>query len=231
MKNTIIAFSLFLFSCTISHGQSSTDKSKLKPNDALKNIATVETTKDSLVLTKSSKMLDEDSYWAIIANSLKQTDNQEDQELFLISEIEKMSPDEMIGFRLRTDKLLYDTYNQELWCAAYIMNQGCSDGGFEYFRCWLISRGKEVFYASKANPDSLLKEVVKDKEVYEFEGMWYVAMNAFKNTTGEELFSYIDYDNFTTNDENYPILKFAWNVDEPDTMGKVCPILYKNLWK
>jgi hypothetical protein len=27
----------------------------------------------------------------------------------------------MIGFRLRTDKLLFDSYNPELWCAAYIV--------------------------------------------------------------------------------------------------------------
>jgi hypothetical protein len=35
-----------------------------------------------------------------------------------------------------------------------------------------------------------------------------VAMNAFKNKTGEDLYSYIDYDTFVTNDENYPLLNF-----------------------
>jgi hypothetical protein len=33
----------------------------------------------------------------------------------------------MIGFRLRTDKT-FDSYNPELWCAAYIVSGGCSDG-------------------------------------------------------------------------------------------------------
>jgi hypothetical protein len=51
-------------------------------------------------------MLDEEVYWSIIESSIKGTDNQEDQELFLITEIGKLSPHEMIGFRLRTDKLL-----------------------------------------------------------------------------------------------------------------------------
>jgi hypothetical protein len=43
-----------------------------------------------------------------------------------------------------------------------------------------------------------------------------------KNKTGEDLYSYIDY-TFVTNDENYPLLKFNWNPDEPTTMGKVLP--------
>jgi hypothetical protein len=186
---------------------------------------------DSISLSKSCEMLNEEVYWAIIDSSLHETTNQEDQELYLVSAIEKLTPKEMIGFRLRTDKILFDSYNPELWCAAYIVNDGCSDGGFEYFRCWLISRGKEAFYSVKIDPDSLIKQVVEGKESYEFEGFWYVAMNAFKNKTGEELFSFIDYDRFITNDENYPLLKFNWNVDEPQTMAIICPVLYKNLWK
>jgi hypothetical protein len=43
----------------------------------------------------------------------------------------------------------------------------------------LISQGKEVFYHVKSNPDTLIDEVIEG-ESYEFEGFWYVAMNAFK---------------------------------------------------
>ena len=106
------------------------------------------------VIEKSAEMLEESIYWNIVEKSLKCKNNQDDQEQFLIKEIEKLSPKEIIGFRLRTDKLLYDTYNSEKWCAAYIMNGGCSDDGFEYFRNWVISRGKDVFYKAKENPDS-----------------------------------------------------------------------------
>lgn len=186
---------------------------------------------DSIGFSNSSEMLDEETYWGLIDNSLKNTTNQEDQEIFLIEEIEKLTPQEMIGFRLRTDKLLFDSYNPELWCAAYIISGGCTDGGFEYFRCWLISQGKEVFYKVKSNPDALINQVIENKESYEFEGFWYVAMNAFKNTTGQDLYAYIDYDTFVTNDENYPLLNFNWNPDEPETMGKICPVLFEKLWK
>lgn len=35
-------------------------------------------------------------------------------------------------------------YRNDLWAAAYIINGGCSDDGFEYFRRWLI--GQAVAY-------------------------------------------------------------------------------------
>ena len=228
-KYTFLFSFLFLSTITFSQSNSSNTGQWTNSNEALEDSTTVAF--DSLTFSKSSEMLDEEVYWTIIENSLKGIDNQEDQELVLIAEIEKLTPIEMVGFRLRTDKLLFDSYNPELWCAAYIVSGGCSDGGFEYFRCWLISQGKEVFYNVKANPDSLIDQVVEGKESYEFEGFWYVAMNAFKNTTGEDLYSFIDYDKFVTNDENYPLLKFNWNVDEPQSMANICPVLFKNLWK
>ena len=224
MKNSAIKLFSLLFVSHFAMGQTNVKNQDLA-------IANTSTLGDTIAIAKSSEMLNEDLYLTIVENSIKQTTNQEDQELFLISEIEKLSPKEMIGFRLTTDKLLFDTYNENLWCAAYIMNGGCSDGGFEYFRCWLIAKGKDAFYKVKDNPDALINLVTKGQENYEFEGFWYVAMNAFKNKTDKELFSYIDYDRFVTNDENYPVLKFSWNVDEPKTMGVICPILFKNLWK
>lgn len=231
MRNKYTILFSFLLMGSIAFGQNNNVNTEESINSPEMPEEEISTAVDTLILTKSSEMMDEEIYWSLIENSIKETDNQEDQELFLIAEIEKLNPQEMIGFRLRTDKLLFDSYNPELWCAAYIVSGGCSDGGFEYFRCWLISRGKEVFYGVKANPDSLIEQVVEGKESYEFEGFWYVAMNAFKNSTGEDLYSFIDYDQFVTNDENYPLLKFNWSVEEPQSMEKICPVLFKNLWK
>jgi hypothetical protein len=43
--------------------------------------------------------------------------------------------------------------------------------------------------------------LLKENGIYEFEGFWYVAVNAFKIVQGEDLYSYIDYNQFVTNDE------------------------------
>jgi hypothetical protein len=180
-------------------------------------------------IEKSSEMLDETIFWNIVNLSVKNTNNQDSQERFLVKEIEKLTPKEMIGFRLRTDKFLYDTYNSEMWCAGYIMNGGCSDDGFEYFRNWIISRGKETYYKAKENPDSLISEFIEGEEYYDFESFWYVALTAFENKTGKELYDYIS-DDFKTNEGNYPNFEFTWSDEKPETMKVICPKLFEKMW-
>lgn len=184
---------------------------------------------DKAQLVKTAEMLDEDLYWTIIDSSLKVTNNQEDQEHYLIKEIEKLTPKEIIGFRLRTDKLLYDTYNSDMWCAAYIMNGGCSDDVFEYFRNWVISRGKETYYKAKENPDYLVNELIDDAEFYDFESFWFVALEAFEHKTGQNLYDYIDEENFRTREGNYPEIKITWDEDNPESIKKICPQLFSKL--
>ena len=48
-------------------------------------------------------------------------------------------------------------YTWKLWGAAYEINGGCSDDGFDYFRGWLISQGRAVFEAALADPDTLVR--------------------------------------------------------------------------
>lgn len=181
-------------------------------------------------IEETSEMLDETVFWNIVDLSIKNTKNQDDKESFLVKEIEKLTPKQIIGFRLRTDKLLFDTYNSEMWCAGYIMNGGCSDDGFEYFRNWIISRGKDTYYKAKDNSDSLILEYVEGEDYYDFECFWYVALTAFENKTGKELYDYIS-DDFITNEGNYPNFEFTWNEEEPETMKVICPNLFEKMWK
>jgi hypothetical protein len=181
-------------------------------------------------LTKTSQMLDENLYWQIIADSLKISENQDEQREYLVTRLQDLTSIEIIGFRLRTDKLLYDTYNSEMWCAGFIMNGGCSDDGFEYFRNWVISRGRDVYYKAKENPDSLIDQVDEDIEDFDFEDFWYVALDAFKKKTGEDLYSYIDEENFKFKEGHYPNFEFTWQEERPDSMKAICPKLFDRMW-
>ena len=186
---------------------------------------------DTSSLKKTSKMMDEQNFWNIVEKSLKETTNQDDQEAWLIKELQKLTLEEIIGFRLRTDKLLYDTYTSEMWCAGYLMNGGCSDDCFEYFRCWIISRGTDIYNKVKQNPDSLIDEVVDGQNWYDFESFWYVAIKAFETSTGKDLYDFIDNDNFTTSEGNYPPIEFNWKEDDPETMKKICPKLFDKFFE
>lgn len=180
-------------------------------------------------IEKTAEMLDENIFWNIIDNSLKNTNNQKNQEAFLIKEIQKLTLKEIIGFRLRTDKLLYDTYNSKMWCAGYIMNGGCSDDGFEYFRNWVISRGKDVYYKAKENPNTLISQKENgEDEMFDFESFQYVALEAFNKKTRKSLYDFIDYENFKTTEGNYPQFKFDQKEENPESMKKLCPQLFEH---
>ncbi|MCY1459402.1 hypothetical protein D9M71_768710 [compost metagenome] len=112
------------------------------------------------------------------------------------------------------------------------MNGGCSDDGFEYFRNWVISRGKDVYEKAKENPDTLISQKENGEfEMFEFESFWYVALEAFKKKTGKDLYDYIDYNNFKTSEGNYPQFEFDWEEENTDSMKKLCPQLFEHFWK
>lgn len=221
MRYISLVLLLPFFSCVNSNINQVLNNENSKPNK--QNF-------DTTQLAKTAEMLDESRFWDIVDRSVKNTNNQEEQRLFLIKEIEKLTPKEMIGFRLRTDYLLYNTYTSNFWCAGYIMNGGCSDDGFEYFRNWVISRGKAVYTKAVENPDNLVSSIDKNLEAHEFELFWYVALEAFNNVTGKDLYNYIDETKFKTNEAHYPRIVQTWQENQPESMKKICPQLYAALW-
>ena len=181
-------------------------------------------------LKPTAEMMNEDQFWAIVQKAVDEAGDDEDEYLEVVMhELSKLSLKEMVGVRLRTDKLLYDSYTSEMWCAGYLMNGGCSDDGFEYFRLWVISRGRKVYEAALANPDNLIDYIAEDAEVdfFEFELFWYAAIDAFEEATEADLYDYIDDDNFTTREGNYPNFEFNWDEEDPESMKKLCPRLFE----
>ena len=181
-------------------------------------------------LKPTAEMMNEEQFWDIVQKAVDEAGDDEDEYLEVVMhELSKLSLKEMVGFRLRTDKLLYDSYTSEMWCAGYLMNGGCSDDGFEYFRLWVISRGRKVYEAALANPDNLIDYIAEDAEVdfFEFELFWYAAIDAFEEATEADLYDYIDDDNFTTREGNYPNFEFNWDEEDPESMKKLCPRLFE----
>ena len=177
----------------------------------------------------TAEMMNEDKYWTLIAESLEYAeDDQDAQAAYLRRTLVGFDPEEIVGFRLRTDKLLYDTYASEMWCAGYIMNGGCSDDMFEYFRLWVISRGREVYENARSNPDSLhsVADTKVPEGLFDFESLWYVANEAFEQKTGKYLDDYVDHD-FKFREGNYPQFDFNWTEEDPESRRKICEKLFE----
>jgi hypothetical protein len=132
--------------------------------------------------------MDDKQFWRIIEAGGSKALKDEDRQLAAVNkELGKLLPDELVAFqRLFTEKLA-EAYIWDLWGAAYLINGGCSDDGFHYFCGWLISRGRAVYEAALANPDSLAGLTEHSRNDYEFESLGYAPLEIYKQLTGKEM--------------------------------------------
>ncbi len=119
--------------------------------------------------------------------------------------------------------LMADSYRGDLWAAAYLINGGASDDGFEYFRGWLIAQGRDAFERAVADPDTLadlpdVRATAAGQEELECEEVLAIAWNAHLRATGEQL----PPGSFTI---RYPPVDFGWGFDDPAQMRAHLPRL------
>ncbi|MER6101986.1 DUF4240 domain-containing protein [Streptomyces sp. NPDC001832] len=132
--------------------------------------------------------------------------------------------DEIVAAQQLLWDLMAASYRAPLWAAAYTINGGCSDDGFDYFRGWLIAQGREVFERVVADPDTLaelpvIRAAAAEAEEMDCERMLGIAWDAHRSATGEDL----PGGSFTI---DYPVLDPEWNFDFEDA-ERVAPRLPK----
>jgi hypothetical protein len=129
--------------------------------------------------------MDEAQFWAIIeSGGPKVLPNQGRQLAAVRKQLRKLPPEQIRDFHRLFNEKLAAAYTWDLWGAAYLINGGCSDDGFFYFRAWLISRGRAVYEAAVRNPDSLAGLTDPERDDYEFEELWGVGQRVYEELTG-----------------------------------------------
>jgi hypothetical protein len=133
----------------------------------------------------------EDQFWQLIDKARATADGDLEQLHSALDEKAKaLSDEEVLSLHQHIWAFLAQSYQSKLWAAAYLINGGCSDDGFDYFRGWLIAQGREVFFAALENPDSLANVLVQIPDwqpwdELEFEAMLGIASSVYKTRTGE----------------------------------------------
>lgn len=92
-------------------------------------------------------------FWDIIEAARHQTEPEfvrALQELLV-----RLEPEEIIGFHHRLWHYLGLANRADLWKAAAGLMGWCSEDGFRYFGCWLVSQGRLVFENALDHPDIL----------------------------------------------------------------------------
>jgi hypothetical protein len=129
-----------------------------------------------------------DQFWQIIASAAKADHDPEVHMEALRAALRELSLDEVIAFEVAFRSYLNRAYTWDLWGAAFVIHGRCSDDGFEYFRRWLVTRGREAYEAALADPDSLADLDARPGEagVWEHEAIYYVAGEVFEEKGGED---------------------------------------------
>lgn len=179
----------------------------------------------------SGNPMDEDRFWHIIEIAKRDSEDLDDLVQNITKHIKNLPLEDVIGFNLQEEKLRFDSYTSEMWCAGYILNGGCSDDSFEYFRCWIIAQGRDLFYKAKENPDTLYELYDSEIEYYDFEDLMYVASEVFEERTGKDIIDFLDYEQFTFHEGNHPDFEFNWIEDDEESMRKICPRLMEVAWE
>lgn len=148
---------------------------------------------------------EEDWFWKLIDKSRNTNKNIKlDKQINNLSrELKKLEPHQIIKFDSFFQYFLNLSYSWDLWGAAYIINGGCSDDTFDYFRSWLIGQGKVKFYKSITNPEQLL-DFINPKAEYEWEGLEYCAPEAYEQLVGSEIDSSKYYSQATVDNPKSP---------------------------
>lgn len=140
-----------------------------------------------------------DDFWALIERSAAESTSRWNRTELLTEWLAKLPADDIIDFEvhLTAQRKRVDTWL--LWgVASYLMEGFCSDDSFFYFQPWLVGLGRETFEKVAADADALadvpeirglagrpLKDWA-DEDFPEWEGLNYVALEAYQEITGKE---------------------------------------------
>jgi hypothetical protein len=139
--------------------------------------------------------MDREQFWAMIEEAKAATGGDcPAQTAQLVAALGTRPVDEVLAWDRIHGELMAESYRLDLWGAAYLINGGCSDDGFDYFRGWLLGQGQAVWQAALAAPDSLadhpeIRGHRPDQEpVYlQCEDFLGVAYQAYEVLTGQKL--------------------------------------------
>lgn len=165
----------------------------------------------------------ESEFWGLIKRAKDKAEDTYEQVEILTEILAQRSEEDIIEFEKIFHRLYVASYTSPLWAAAYIINGGCSDDGFDYFRGWLIAQGKDVYYKSIDHPDYLAK-IISDEDMgeAECEDMLYVAGKAYESKTGKDYEQFLDL----FSPEPYPDINLDWNETGDDLKNR-----FPQLWK
>ncbi|MFJ4712166.1 DUF4240 domain-containing protein [Streptomyces sp. NPDC088785] len=131
--------------------------------------------------------MDETEFWEIVDSTREAAGGDpEDHADLLVERLLQFDPDRVLDFARHFESRYNRAYRWDLWGAAWVLLGGASDDAFDYFRCWLIGQGREVFEGALHDPDALAELLpgFDDEVDGDGEELGYAADEAYEELTG-----------------------------------------------
>jgi hypothetical protein len=169
--------------------------------------------------------VDPSEFWDLVETARGEVTDPADADAVaeaLAALLEERDPAGVVAFDAALRAVIDESYTTPLWAAAYLINGGASDDGFDYFRGWLVAQGRDAFEAALAEPDGLaevpaVRAAMAEGDELESEAMLAVAWDVYESLTGDEL---PDADRAAL-----PQLEAMWDFDDEDEMRLHLPRL------
>jgi hypothetical protein len=131
--------------------------------------------------------MDDAAFWQLIADTRAAAGNDTGRQSELLEQRLRHLPAEQIAqFEQIRQGLDEQAYSWDLWAAAYVIEDGCSDDCFRDFRGYLISLGRGPYEGAQRDPDSLAS-VAQDAETGDWENADDVAPDAYESVADEDI--------------------------------------------
>ncbi|MGK5636796.1 DUF4240 domain-containing protein [Streptomyces sp. URMC 126] len=139
--------------------------------------------------------MDKQRFWRLVEAARAEAPDPDDGEDVARRAAERLAThpaEEIVAAEQALWDLLADAHTSPLWAAAYVINGGCSDDAFDYFRGWLILQGRATFERAVADPDGLaelpaVRTAVADGLDLDGEEALNIAATAHLMATGRRL--------------------------------------------
>jgi hypothetical protein len=131
--------------------------------------------------------MDETEFWALIDATREAAEGDpEEQADLLVDRLLQLDPEMVLDFARHFEARYNRAYRWDLWGAAWVLLDGASDDAFDFFRCWLIGAGREVFEGALHDPESLADLLDDFDEEIDGDGeeLGYAADEAYEQLTG-----------------------------------------------
>jgi hypothetical protein len=143
--------------------------------------------KPKATVAPAAPVMDAAAFWNLIGDTRAAAGNDTGRQSELIdTRLRRLPPQQIATFQRIYRSLDRRAYTWDLWGAAYVVEDGCSDDCFRDFRAYLISLGRGPYETALRDPDALAG-TVQDAETGDWENADDVAPDAYQSVTGQDI--------------------------------------------